>query len=109
MPWLSALPYNAVAKAYSCASPLLPRALCPAGESLLEEAIALAAGNGLVKPHDHVVAVSLSSHREAMVKVSTRSSGVAGGKVLKLDVCWGGGKKEVRALQPHLHSSSLSL
>ncbi len=36
---------------------------------MLEEAIVLAGGNGLVQPHDHVVAVSLSSSREAMVKV----------------------------------------
>ena len=53
-----------------------PLALPPsaAGESLLEEAIALAGANGLVRPHDHVVAVSLSSSREAMVKVGTHLS-----------------------------------
>ena len=46
------------------------------GESLLEEAIAMAASNGLVKPHDHVVAVSLTASREAMVKVGRLSVAV---------------------------------
>lgn len=38
-----------------------------AGESLLEEAVVLAASNGLVKSHDHVVVVSRSSSHEFQV------------------------------------------
>ena len=42
-------------------------AAAAAGESLLEEAVVLAAANGLVGPHDHVVVVSRSSSHEFQV------------------------------------------
>ncbi|GAB4821691.1 hypothetical protein N2152v2_008737 [Parachlorella kessleri] len=67
-------------------SGLLPVLAAPtpsAGETLLEEAIALASVNGLVQPEDHVVAVSLSSSREAMVKIVSVSEDGGGIKRIR--------------------------
>ncbi|GAB4816028.1 hypothetical protein N2152v2_003074 [Parachlorella kessleri] len=80
-----ALEGRSVARQAQLTSGLLPVLAAPTpsvGESLLEEAIALASAKGLVKAHDHVVVVSLTASREPMVKVVSVSE--AGNSIMPI-------------------------
>ena len=54
--------------------PVLATPSSSSGESLLEEAVAMASASGILKPNDHVVVVSRSMSQEFLLKVISVAS-----------------------------------
>lgn len=63
--------------------PVLAAPAPSAGEGLLEEAVLMAAQNGIVKPHDHVVVLSRTEKKEFILKVVTLDEGGSGIKNIR--------------------------
>jgi pyruvate kinase len=63
--------------------PVLAAPAPSAGEGLIEEAVLMAAQNGIVKPHDHVVVLSRTEKKEFILKVVTLDEGGSGIKNIR--------------------------